>query len=630
MNKYANIDDVRNAPEIRLLDRISSPDDVKKLPEKELSLLSDEIRRVIIKTTLENGGHLASNLGIVETAIALHRVFDCNSKGGGNDDIVFDVGHQAYAHKLLTGRYKSFHTLRQLGGISGLTNRDESEYDTVTAGHSGASLSTAIGIADGKKLRGNSGCTIAVIGDGSFTNGMIYEALNQLSGKQLRLIVLLNDNEMSISENVGGLSRYLSYIRTSEGYFTFKTVSKRIFLKLPVIGRYFVKAARSIRDLIKRMTNSETWFESLGLEYIGPVDGNNLARLTAVLEEAKMRNCPVVVHVKTKKGLGYIPAEEAPSKYHSISGMEKRETADVSDRTPKKTYTQAVSDALCEFAASDEKICAITAAMRDGCGLGRFAEMFPERFFDVGIAEEHAVTMGAGLSLAGMKPVLVLYSTFTQRVFDQLWHDVALQGVGLTLLISHTGIVPGDGVTHQGVYDLGLIRLIHGAEIYAPYNEYSLSDCLKASLDNNKLSVIRYPKGSVGNSFADYERGNGFLYKDFVPEPEKTIITYSRSASKIDDLLRGKSNFKVRHIVLERLYPLTDDIADSFVGDVYVTDETTENSGIAADIMKICAGRSFGDRIKVKCLPELIPCGTLEELEKLTGFDEDGLSEFIK
>lgn len=630
MNKYANLDEVKNAPEIRLLEKISSPDDVKKLPEKELSLLSDEIRRVIIKTTLENGGHLASNLGIVEATIALHRVFDCNRDGGGCDDVVFDVGHQAYTHKLLTGRYENFGTLRELGGISGLTNKNESIYDTVTAGHSGASLSTAIGIAEGKNLRANNGYTVAVIGDGSFTNGMIYEALNQLSEKNLRLIVLLNDNEMSISENVGGLSRYLSYIRTSEGYFTFKTVSKKIFLKLPFIGRFLVKTARNIRDLIKRMTNSETWFESLGLEYIGPVDGNNLARLTAVLEEAKTRNCPVVVHMKTKKGLGYIPAEENPSKYHSISGLPKSQKMTHNTSGSRKTYTETVSDALCEYAEKDEKICAITAAMRDGCGLGRFAEMFPERFFDVGIAEEHAVTMASGLSLAGMKPILVLYSTFAQRVFDQLWHDVALQNVGLTLLISHAGIVPGDGVTHQGVYDFGLIKLIPKAEIYAPYNEYSLKYCIKKSAEGNKLSVIRYPKGDVGNEFDGYIRKNGYIYKDFGASPAKTIITYSRSATKIDNILRRNNEIGARHIVIERLHPLPEEVVEIIEDDVYIIDETTENAGIAPEFIEICAENNLKCKIIRKYLPDEIPCGTLDELEKLTGFDENGLEEFIK
>lgn len=615
-----------------LLRSIESPDDVKKLPESSLDELTRELREVIIETCAENGGHLASNLGMVEPTVAIHRVFDC----GGGDRIIFDVGHQAYAHKLLTGRYTNFGTLRQFGGISGLTNKDESLYDTVTAGHSGTSLSTAVGLAEANRINAKNGCVVAVIGDGSFTNGMIYEALNQIAGKKLRLVIVLNDNEMSISKNVGGLSKYLSYIRTSEGYFNFKTILKKIFEKIPLFGGAFISAARKTRDFFKRITNSETWFESFGLEYIGPVNGNDLGRFTAVLEEAKQKSAPVIVHMKTKKGLGYPPAERYPEKYHSTGQFEiEGKSQKMSDAQPElspkpdRTYTEAFSDILCKYAAKDEKICAVTAAMTEGCGLANFRDLYPDRFFDVGIAEEHAVTMSGGLSLGGMKPVAVIYSTFSQRTFDQLWHDVALQRLPLVLVLSHCGIVPGDGVTHQGIFDVSLFSALPEVKIYSPYDEHSLERVFSSSIKGQNINIIRYPKDVLRPLAGEWVECGDFILRDFGEAPRLTVLTYGRMTAELEKLLGGMA-VSVRLISLIRIFPLPEELFARLTRDILFIEENYIVGGIAQRLSSELNLRGIENRMQIKALETTeIPHGSLAPLLKLTGFDAESLKNLI-
>ncbi len=551
---------------MRILDNVKSPQDVKSLPEEQLPRLAEELRQKIIETTLENGGHLASNLGMVETTLALHRVFNVPE-----DVLLFDVSHQAYAHKLLTGRADRFHTLRQAGGLSGFTNREESPYDAVTAGHSGSALSTAVGIAEAKRLKGEEGWTVAVIGDGSFTNGMVYEALNQLADTGLRLIVILNDNEMSISRNVGGLSGYLANIRTSEGYFRFKYNAKRLLRPIPLIGNGLIAMARAVRDTIKRLTNSETWFESFGLEYIGPAHGNDLEQMTAVLEEAKKKECPVLVHIRTKKGLGYAPSEERPEKYHSIGGSKKTETEKVATGP---AYAEHISRELICAARQNERICAITAAMTEGCGLTDFAQQYPARFFDTGITEEHAIAMAGGLSLEGMLPVTVMYSTFAQRVFDQMWHDVALQKGRAVFCFSHGGLVPGDGATHQGLYDVALFSPIlveqPTARIYAPDDAEALCGAFAKALTDEGISILRYGKGNCadyGDTGISFEKtGDSFpLYKTAsCGEGDRALcfVTYGRLGENAAKAVMGAvqdpraAGRKITLIVLEQIAPL--------------------------------------------------------------------------
>lgn len=624
---------------MQILDKIKSPADIMCLTDNELCMLAGEIRETIIKTAAQNGGHLASNLGMVDATVALHRVFSCP-----RDAFVFDVGHQAYAHKLLTGRLGEFPTIRQFGGLSGFTNREESGYDAVTAGHGGSSLSAAVGMAHANRLAGRGDWVVDVIGDGSFTNGMIYEALEQIKGEDLRLLILLNDNEMSISKNVGGISAYLSLIRTSERYFSFKLFTKKVFSSIPLVGGAFVRAFRAVKNFIKRLLGAETLFESLGLEYIGPVDGNNIKKMISILEEAKSKNCPVIVHMKTRKGLGFAPSEEHPELYHSTSGFPLGGTTGncaAVTAVKKRTFTDEVSDYLTARAADYKNLVAITAAMTDGCGLARFAKAFPDRFFDVGIAEEHAVAMAGGLSIGGICPVVVMYSTFSQRVFDELWHDVALQdgarrAAHIVLLLSHAGIVPGDGVTHQGIYDVSLISAIPGAEIYSPDTFEWLQPSLDAAMNSHGVSVVRYPKGGevVYSGVAFDERETWKSCTVGQGAGNGVVVTYGRIAKNVLRAVNTdgiRERYSVTVVVLERIFPLPDDaelysLVNEFHKIIFV-EEGIRRGGIGE--MFASSERVRGEvRIRAVDVPE-IPNGDLPSLMKFAALDEDSLAADI-
>lgn len=618
---------------MQVLPKIKSPGDVRSLSKAELRTLAEEIRQTIIETVAKNGGHLASNLGMVETTIALHSVFSCPG-----DAIVFDVGHQCYAHKLITGRFERFETIRQWKGLAGFTNREESPYDITTAGHSGTALSTAIGIAEAKRIAGDGSWTVAVVGDGSFTNGMVYEALNNLDNRNLRLVFLLNDNEMSISKNVGSLSNYLSFIRTSEEYFTFKMVLKRIFSRIPLLGKGLIHIARHIRDTLKRMTNSETFFENLGLKYIGPVSGNDVSRMISVLEEAKTKNCPVIVHCITKKGLGYSPAQEHPDQFHSTSGFTLNDTDDgvkTDEISAKSTFTTEFADLICEKAAENDKICAVTAAMTDGCGLAKFAEKFPDRFFDTGIAEEHAVTMAGGLSLGGMLPVVVMYSTFSQRVFDQLWHDVILQKTPMILMLSHSGLVPGDGVTHQGIYDVSLFARLPDVHIYSP-DAYDEMRNMFRECEHRQggLSIIRYPKSGEAQYDVQFEH-YGAWKKTTIGDgtAETCIVTYGRIAENVvkaaKRLNKMSQNTKYTVIVLERICPLPMDEIEPLCRNaekLVFVEEGLRSGGIGETF-----AAQLGREVQILAIENgLLPHGSTEDLMKLVWLDVESITNRLK
>jgi len=613
--------------EYEILSKINTPEAIRELTESELTTLGKEIRDTIIETAAKNGGHLASNLGMVEVTLAMHRVFSCPT-----DAFVFDVGHQAYAHKLITGRLGVFHTLRQAEGMSGFTNRDESPYDSITAGHSGTSISSAIGLAEARRISGDDSWVVAVVGDGSFTNGMIYEAINQLSGRDLRLIIILNDNEMSISKNVGGVSNYLSLIRTSEGYFNFKTVAKRFFGAIPVIGKYLTGGARHVRDFIKRISNSESLFENLGLEYIGPVNGNDTHRVAAVLEEAKKKNCPVIVHVKTKKGLGFAPSEERPDKYHSTGAFVLEPSAESSDTASnKRTFANEISDLFVKYGAEDEKFCAMTAAMTDGCGLSEFFKKYPERFFDVGIAEEHLITMAGGLALGGMHPAPVLYSTFVQRCFDQMWHDVSLQDAHVTMFLSHAGLVPSDGVTHQGIYDVSLVSAVPNSTIYSPDDFESLRISADLARADRGLAVVRYPKGTEAKYDVEFTEADSRLWKYIeIGEGDAydTVVCYGRIAENALVAAREYSSRYGRHvrfIVLRRVHPTpTDDaLTEQIRGakKIFFIEEVWRGAGIA-DRFAANVGREV---IAISIANGFIPHGDLSYLMRHSHMDADGI-----
>ena len=508
--------------EYKYLGRVNSPENVKKLSKTEAEELCSELREHIIAVTERNGGHLASNLGTVELTVAIHKVFNCP-----RDHVIFDVGHQSYAHKLLTGRFDRFDTLRQPGGITGFTNRFESEYDCFGAGHSSTSLSAALGFAKADQLRGDDAYTVAVLGDGAFTGGMIHEALNNCD-KDLKLIIILNENEMSISKNIGRFASSLAKLRRKSGYFKAKRRTVSFVKKIPLVGEGLFNAIKGIKKSIKNSLYGSNYFEDMGLYYIGPADGNNYEDVQALLTAAKNAGESVLVHLKTKKGKGYAPAETDPNKYHGLRPSSAKNNTGTD-------FSTELGKALCELARNDEKICAITAAMSSGTGLDGFAEAYPERFFDVGIAEEHAVTFAAGLSANGYKPVFAVYSSFLQRGYDQMIHDVALQKLPVVFCVDRAGFNNADGATHHGIFDVSFTTQMNGMKIYSPVTYRGLYASLKTALSDEYPSVIRYPSGYESKIISEIFYEDEFDEKisvrfDFSPEkmPDNIIVTHGR------------------------------------------------------------------------------------------------------
>lgn len=596
--------------------------EIKEKSFKELGTLSGELREKIIDVVSKNGGHLASNLGMVEATIALHRVFD-----SPNDKIIFDVGHQSYAHKIITGREEKMDSLRQYCGISGFSSREESEHDVLNEGHSGTSVSSALGIAEANQLAGNNNYAVAVVGDGSLTNGLIYEALNNCA-KNLNLIILINDNEMSISKNVGGLPRYLSRIRVSGGYFRLKRNTKRGLGAIPLLGKLFIKLSALLKNAFRRLFIKNTTFEDLGLDYIGPVDGHNIKKLVMVLEEAKKREGVVVVHMKTKKGSGYQPAEDEPSKYHGVCPFD-REVGVCS--AENETFSTFVGKGLVKIAKEDKTVCAITAAMAEGTGLCYFADELPNRFFDVGIAEEHAVTFASGLSVSGYKPVVALYSTFAQRVYDQALHDISLQKLNMTLLLDRCGLVSGDGITHQGIFDYSLFTAVPNVKIYSPETYGETSAVLEKSINSDGLNIIRYPKGSEKTykpkNEMVYDDDGLLAYSDNIGEAKRVIITYGRITSLANEVACELDDVAI--IKLVRVFPLDfDEIAKLCKGKelVYILEETYIHGGVGE---KISAKLKDAKRTYIHAVNDFVPHGELNELYKLCGFTKDEIVDNI-
>ncbi len=508
--------------EYKHLGRVNSPEDLKKLDESDISELCREIRSCIVETTERNGGHLSSNLGVVELTVAIHRVFDCPK-----DHIIFDVGHQSYTHKLLTGRYDRFNTLRQAGGVSGFTNRSESEYDCFGAGHSSTSLSAALGFAEADRICGSDAYTVVVLGDGAFTGGMIHEALNNCNRELKKLIIILNENEMSISKNIGSFASSIARIRKRSGYQRAKRFTVSFLKKIPLIGKGMFIAIRAIKKAIKNSLYGSNYFEDMGLYYLGPVDGNDYESVEELMRAARSAGENVLLHVKTKKGKGYEPAEAYPDVYHGISPSQNTAKA--------SSYSKEFGKTICDMAEKDDRICAVTAAMSSGTGLELFAENFKDRFFDVGIAEEHAVTFASGLAASGMKPVFAVYSTFLQRSYDQIIHDAALQKLPLVLCIDRAGFNNADGATHHGIFDVAFLSQIPNVKIYTPVTYSGLKASLQKALSDSTVSAIRYSSGCedkevVTEFYSNGDIENVGIRKDFYDEniPENIIITHGR------------------------------------------------------------------------------------------------------
>ena len=605
-----------------MLETIRSPEDLKNCSVEELAVLAGEIRDKMIDTVSKNGGHLASNLGIVEVTLALHKVFS-----SPREKFVFDVGHQCYTHKLVTGRYENFETLRQKDGISGFVRRGESEYDVMSEGHSGASLSHALGIAASNKLTGSDDYTVAIVGDGALTNGMIYEALNNCTDKELRLLIVVNDNGMSISPNIGGVHNHLTKVRTSKRYFSFKYRLERFLKKVPLIGKPIEKTLRAFKRLLKHIFVRSTVFEDMGVTYYGPIDGHNLKKLINIFEEAKSHNSIAVVNVKTKKGKGYAFAEEEPEKYHSVPPFDKEKGIAACEEV---CFASAAGRILEERAETDSRICAVTAAMCDGTGLNGFAEKFPERFFDVGIAEEHAVAFAGGLAASGMKPVFAVYSTFAQRVSDQLLHDISLQNLPFTLLLDHCGFVEGDGVTHQGLFDVPLFSAVPHANIYAPVNYRELAEAIDRGLDGEGLSVVRYPKGKELAKFEDEVVEEDFAYSKGVENAKVVIVTYGRVSKAAYGAASALAK-KAGVVRLKKIFPLDFEKLNALTANaeiVYCLEEGYRVGGIGE---KIQAGlNGTGSRVFVHAVEDFVPHASLTELNEDYGFTEESITKEIQ
>ena len=481
-----------------ILEKIKKENDIKELSEEELEILADEIREFLIQKISVTGGHLASNLGVVELTMALHLFLDLPK-----DKLIWDVGHQSYTHKLLTGRRENFDTLRKYGGMSGFPKRKESDCDCFDTGHSSTSISAGLGYAMAREITGEKYKVISVIGDGALTGGMAYEALNNASKLKSNLIIVLNDNKMSISENVGGVSRYLSGLRTAESYQGLKNGITNSLNSIPKYGERIVEKIRKTKNGIKQLVIPGMLFENMGILYLGPVDGHNIPAMVKLFKEASKVEGPVLVHVITEKGKGYLPAERHPARFHGTEAFDVETGLPLVKRV-KANYTDIFSTVMRKLGDRDEKVVAVTAAMTDGTGLKRFHNMFPERFFDVGIAEQHAVTFAAGLAAAGLKPIFAVYSSFLQRAYDQILHDVCIQNLPVVFAIDRAGLVGSDGETHQGIFDISYLSSIPNMTIMAPKNKWELSDMIKYAVNFGTPVAVRYPRGEAYDGLKEY------------------------------------------------------------------------------------------------------------------------------
>ena len=538
--------------ENKILDNINSPSDIKNLSEEELYELADDIRTVLIETVSENGGHLASNLGVVELTLAIHKVFDMP-----NDKIVWDVGHQAYTHKIITGRKDKIHTIRKENGLSGFPKRSESPYDHFDTGHSSTSISAAFGISCAADITKDSHYTIAVIGDGALSGGLAFEGLNNAGRYKKNFIIILNDNKMSISKNVGSMAKYLTKTRIKPSYLDAKSRVQTFLEKIPVVGNSLANTVRKLKDWVRDefFGHRNNIFEQMGFTYYGPFDGHNIPQLVTALKAAKRRKGPVLVHVCTKKGKGYEFAEKNPKDFHGISSF------DIDTGEPKssaKGYSYIFGQYLCKLAEKDKNICAITAAMSSGTGLEGFAKNYKDRFFDVGIAEEHAVTFAGGLAAGEVIPVFAVYSTFLQRAYDQILHDAALQNLHVVLAIDRSGIVGEDGETHQGIFDVAFLNTIPNVTIYAPSSFKELELMLdKAIYDTKGTVAVRYPRGSESYLPDNFEPSAEpyTLYGDI--DSDDLVITYGRTFSYVC-LARDEIDRKVCILKLNRIKPVSE------------------------------------------------------------------------
>ena len=617
-----------------IIKKVDSPIDIRWLNISELEQLCQEIRDLIIDTVSKNGGHLASSLGSVELTIALHRVFNTP-----HDKIVWDVGHQAYAHKIITGRRDKFHTLRQKDGISGFPKRDESPYDVFDVGHSSTSISAAIGLAEADALASRKGQKIvAVIGDGSMNSGMALEALNWSGDRKTDVIIVLNDNEMSISPNVGAMSSYLNRIMTGNHAMRLRDEVKRFFASIPHVGKYMLSISRNLEESLKSMITPGSLFEDLGYTYVGPFDGHRLDNLIKNFENIKSMSGPILVHVITKKGKGYKYAEEMPDKFHGV-GPFCVETGEVTKSSSVISYSKSFGDAMMKFADDDACIVAITAAMTDGTGLKNFARKFPQRFFDVGIAEQHAVTFAGGLALGGYKPVVAIYSSFLQRSYDQILHDICMQKLPVTFAIDRGGFVGDDGPTHHGVFDFSFLRSTPNMIVMAPKDENELQHMLYTALYAGQPAAVRYPRGA-GEGIAIESKPQALeIGKAELVHDGKDIAIFA-IGSTVYPALRvaeqmAKEGVSVCVINSRFVKPLDAELLLATAADlkkVITVEENVLLGGFGSAVSELFAKAGFND-VSLRQLglkDEFYPQATQAELKSMSGIDEDAMIKEIK
>ncbi len=605
--------------EYNLLSKIKGPEDVKRLGENELTRLCEEIRDLIIDTVSKNGGHLASNLGAVELTVALHRVFSTPE-----DAIIFDVGHQCYTHKLLTGRYDRFTTIRLKDGLSGFMRPDESEHDAFVTGHSSNSISAALGIYKAKAISGEKGTAVAVIGDGAMTGGMAYEALNNAGAQNSNFIVVLNDNKMSISHNVGAMSRIFSKLRSRPKYHSFKFALNKLLIKIPLVGRPIYNLLLYIKEVVKSAVYRNNIFVSLGFNYLGPVNGHDIKHMEELFKVAKNYKRPCLIHVVTTKGKGYPYAESKPKNYHGVSPFDIVNGADLKG---KEDFSAVAGNTLCALAEENKKICAITAAMTTGTGLSDFAEKYSDRFFDVGIAEQHAVTFAAGLAKGGAIPYFAVYSSFLQRGYDQIIHDAAIARLPIKLLVDRAGIVGEDGESHQGVFDVAYLTTIPNITVYSPCFYKELEELIKTTADNNELCAIRYPRGCENKNFEGEIKGD---YTLLSTKAKKAIVTYGRIFSNAVDAAKSIKNVDI--LKLNKIFPLGEDVMSLLQSydEIHFFEEGIKSGGIAEHMGNKLAEAQYKGKYVAHAIDGVfVPADNISSALKTYGLDTQSMIDAL-
>ena len=609
-----------------MLEKIQKPNDIKKIPADQLPALAEEIREFIIESLSKTGGHLASNLGVVELTIAMHRVFDLPK-----DKLIWDVGHQSYTHKILTGRKDGFETLRREGGISGFPKRSESDCDVFDTGHSSTSISAGVGYVRARELKKENYSVISIIGDGALTGGMAYEALNNAASLKSNFIIVLNDNEMSITENVGGMSSYLSGLRTASAYTGFKMDVTKALNRIPGIGPGMVDAMRKTKSSIKQIIIPGMLFEDMGLTYLGPVDGHNIPQLIKTFQEAKRFEGPILVHVLTQKGRGYEPAMRHPARFHGAGPFDVKTGLPVGKSNP--TYTDVFSTVMRKMGDRRKDVAAVTAAMMTGVGLKRFSNMFPDRCFDVGIAEEHAVTFAAALSLGGITPVVAIYSSFLQRAYYQIMHDVCMQNLHVVFAIDRAGLVGYDGETHHGIFDLSYLGSMPNMTILAPKNLWELSDMIKFAVDYDGPIAVRYPRGEAYTGLKEFRAPICLGKSEVIHEGSRVALlavgSMVKMAEEVQKQLKERMDMDAALVNARFVKPIDEELLRSFADTyelVVTLEENVKDGGFGERVLAFAEEEDLPFGVEIIALPDrFIPHGSVSYQMKQVGFTPEDI-----